>query len=67
MTLWDKFDNCEDEISDKQWRIYDTSNHNKLICPDYGKAYYDEYPESLDKMEVVSFHINHNCVQVYVR
>lgn len=50
------------------WKIYDTTNHNKVICKNYG----DLCDDSLDEKEVVSYGLVYKnyelkYVKVYVK
>lgn len=67
-SLWSLYFIIDDVAAyDYVWRIYDTSNHNRMLTDDYGELPYC-YDE-IDRYIVVSAYINHNTkiVKVYVR
>lgn len=65
MSLFEYFCTLDEEII---VRVYDTTQHNKLLSANYGLATNDELPLSADDRKVVSTHVhNNNTLYVYIK
>lgn len=65
MSLFKYFCSLDEEIV---VRVYDTTQHNKLLSANYGLATNEELPLDVDDRKVVSAHAhNNNILHVYIK
>lgn len=67
MQLYNMFQDAPDELVEGiLWKIYNTTEHNKLITDDYGQLPSTVMPD-LDEADVVSRKVCDGHMKVYVR